>query len=132
MINQQVLAGFFGSATATKWSILFHKHRLTEGALYIAQNGGTNGAFWLMDAIASYHLKPNVRRMPRQYWKLKVNPNRTAVLTCHSNPSGTGRAVARQEFEGTDFDLKEINLVCAPTQAEDGSTYWIIFLPQED
>jgi hypothetical protein len=129
MINTEVLAGFHGSATATKWSALFHKHRLTEGALYIAQNGGGHGAFWLMDAIASYHLQAKVRRLSRQYWKLEVKKD-GAVLTCRSDPDG--RAIVRQKIEYTDFDLKEIDLVCAPTADEDGNTYWIIFLPQED
>jgi hypothetical protein len=53
MIDKNILAGFGGSEQWHKWSPLFPNVTLTDGAKYIADNGGQSGAYWLMDAIAS-------------------------------------------------------------------------------
>jgi hypothetical protein len=42
-----------------------------------------------------------------QLWKLKVNDDRTAVLTCDD---GNGKVVYRNAIEFTDFPLPEIAL----------------------
>jgi hypothetical protein len=53
-INVSDLAGFTGTTKWHRWSPLFPKMVMTDGALYVAENAGKHGAFWLMDAIASY------------------------------------------------------------------------------
>ena len=52
----------------------------TDGAQYVAEHGG---AYWLLDEIAI--IQPYSKRVAAekfQLWKLKVNPDRSATLTC--------------------------------------------------
>ena len=126
-LNQTDLGQFYGSETRTRWSPLFRNFVLSEGALYVAKHGGTNGACWLMDAIASHWIKlrknKDHRLQEMQFWNLKVTGN-SAVLTCRAD-SGVKPAVT-QKIEYTDFDLPEIDL-----WAEYDGTYWTILLPSE-
>jgi hypothetical protein len=128
MLNQSSLDQFIGTEGYHRWSILFRNHVLTDGAKYVADNGGTNGAYWLMDAIASYHGKlmrnKDTRLRDIQFWNLKVNGN-TAVLTCRAD-SGEKPAVT-QKIEYTDFDLPEIDLWVQPG----GDGLWVIMLKSE-
>jgi hypothetical protein len=64
----------------------------TDGVQYLAE---TFGAYWLIDAIASY-----ARKEPFQLWELAVHEN-SATLTCRED-SGL-RPVVTQEIEYTDF-----------------------------
>jgi hypothetical protein len=77
----------------------------TDGAKYVADEGG---AYWLLDAIAICQLyeKP-VSGEGFQVWKLKVNADRTAILTCND---GNANIVYTQHIEFTDFPLDEIKL----------------------
>lgn len=52
---------------------------LTDGAKYLAE---TAQAFWLMDAIASHQTNKQVAAEPFQIWKLTVNEQKQAALTC--------------------------------------------------
>lgn len=78
----------------------------TDGAKYVAEAGG---AWWLLDAIASWQLDPKVKAEEFQHWVLKVADER-ASLICDD---GNGREVCRQEIEYTDFPLAEIRLYVA-------------------
>lgn len=144
---QRELDQFTGTESYTRWSILFRNHVLTDGAKFLADNGGEHGAYWLMDAIASYHAKcmkdPMLRDM--QFWTLKVNreppakpmtvgavlqhkqggQKAMAVLTCERD---TGNVAFRQEIPYTDFQLDEIKLYVAPMG--DGQ-HFVILLPSE-
>lgn len=75
----------------------------TDGAKYVAQHGG---AYWLLDEIA-FAQKGNKRvaAEPFQVWKLQVNPDRTAKLTCED---GNGKKVTAKRLDYTDFPLAEI------------------------
>jgi uncharacterized protein DUF6876 len=77
----------------------------TDGAKYVADEGG---AYWLLDAIAIRQLyeKP-VSGEGFQVWKLKVNADRTAILTCDD---GNGNIVYTQHIAFTDFPLDEIKV----------------------
>ena len=101
-ITQDQLSNFYGTS---QW----YKHwtgnlTFTDGIQYL----NSNGAGWLVDAIASYQgsRKLSTQRMRDfQLWKLKVNGN-AAVLTCRED---TGKPAAiTQEIEYTDFpfDIK--------------------------
>lgn len=122
------LAGFTGTSQWHRWSPLFPKMLLTDGALHVAEKGGEHGAFWLMDAIASH--QPKLQKHPRfqeaQFWKLSVKPDKSAVLECVED-TGCAPAVT-QEIGYTDFDLDELRLYCMP--AGDGVHYTIL-LPSE-
>lgn len=83
------------------------KMRYTEGVQYLAENGD---CYWLIDAIASY--QPKLMKIETfqymQFWELKVNADKSCVLTCRED-SGI-EPVVRQEIEYTDFPLAEIKL----------------------
>jgi hypothetical protein len=81
-------------------SVLF-----TDGAKYVADAGG---AYWLLDEIAL--IQPYDKRVSAeefQVWTLKVNPDRTATLTCED---GDYHIVFSKEIEFTDFPLDSITL----------------------
>jgi hypothetical protein len=130
MIDKNILAGFGGSEQWHKWSPLFPNVTLTDGAKYIADNGGQSGAYWLMDAIASQieeAKKANEMCADFQSWELKVNlQEHTAVLTCI--PDTGMDPVVTQNFEYTDFDLPELKLWVEPGGPEDTM---VILLPDE-
>lgn len=132
MIDTNILHGFCGTDTYHRWSPLFPHMLLTEGALYVAENGGESGAFWLMDAIASYQPKLRKHADPRlhemQFWKLTVVENgghKGAVLECRADSDE--KPVVQQHVEFTDFDLPQIELWVGPA---DGKCQ-VILLPSE-
>jgi hypothetical protein len=79
----------------------------TEGVQHLAEEAG---AYWLIDAIASYQGE-RVLRAPRlrefQLWELEVKDQK-GVLTCREDSDL--EPVIRQEIEYTDFPLPEIKL----------------------
>jgi hypothetical protein len=77
----------------------------TDGAKYVADKGG---AYWLFDAIAIARLyEKAVVGEAFQVWKLTVNADRSASLTCDD---GNGNVVYTQRIEFTDFPLDAITL----------------------
>ncbi len=133
---RHALAGFYGTE---QW----HRHRcfsplpilLTDGALYLAENGGGSGpsAFWLMDAIASYQGEKKLARHHFQTWRLIVTPesenkSRSAVLICGE----VQKPIIKQEIEFTDFLLDgETLLYASRDELEPGKLCLIILLPEE-
>lgn len=126
-INENDLGNFYGTENWHRWSPLVPNMLLTDGALFVAEHGGQSGSFWLMDAIASH--QPRALKNPRlrdfQVWILKVNPDKSAVLTCQSD-SGVPPFIT-QNIEYTDFDLKEIKLWVEPMDEK----RMVILLPSE-
>jgi hypothetical protein len=108
---------------------LFGNIFLTDGAKYVAKNGGERGALWLMTAIASYqHDLANDRELASyQFWKLEVESGK-GLLTCRAD-SGREPAIT-QVIDYTDFDLGEIELWCSQT-ALGGRPAMVICLPSE-
>ena len=99
-------------------------------AKFVADNGGRNGAYWIMDAIASHQPKALKNEMLReiQFWALEVTEKdgrKSATLTCRTD-SGE-KPVITQKIEYTDFDLPKIDLWVEPL---DEKTY-VILLPNE-
>lgn len=82
----------------------------TDGVLYLAERGG---AFWLLDAIASWQLDPRVRDdqmlQQIQFWKLMVNPDRSALLICERDSDDVA---VTQEIPFTDFPLESVTIYC--------------------
>ena len=77
----------------------------TEGVHYLAERVG---AYWLIDAIASWQLQVRSIEKEFQLWELVVNDDRTAELTARRD---TGQAaIAHQRIGYTDFPLKSIIL----------------------
>lgn len=113
------LENFYGTEGYHRWSILYPRFVLTDGAQYLAANCG---AFWLMDLIGSYQRRLLGRGEFFQTWRLTVK-GRSAVATCDD---GNGRKLASQKIGYTDFPLGEIKLYAV----FDGSTL-VIMLPTE-
>ncbi len=128
MISSNTLGQFTGTQSYTRWSPLFHRHVLTDGAKYIADEGS---AYWLMDAIASYHSKCMRDPMLRdfQVWKLNVKDGK-GKLTCWRDTGPGQKPVITQRFH-TDFEMEEITLWLAPTSGPDGQLLYVIYLPSE-
>jgi len=86
----------------------YYKHQLgvmyTDGVQFLAEKAG---AYWLIDAIASYQTKRIVFEYPFQIWTLTVNNNQAALEM--KGDSGFPVAI-RQHIKFTDFPLDEIKL----------------------
>jgi len=89
----------------------------TDGIKYLADKAG---AYWLIDLIASWQAKQKVRECYFQIWELKVNEDRTAVITMKEDTNEPIKA--KQEIQFTDFPLDHIKLYCV-----DG----VLMLPSE-
>jgi hypothetical protein len=104
-LTEADLAQFTGTST-------YYQHALgiqyTDGVHYLAEYGG---AYWLLDAIASWQIDPQVNQDPMlqqiQFWKLTVNDDRSALLVCERD---AGDIAVSQEIPFTDFPLKQITL----------------------
>ena len=100
----------------------------TEGVRYLAEHGG---AYWLIDAIASYYGSPQMRRAiasdPRletlQFWTLTVRDN-AAQLVARAD-SGDEPFIL-QDIPFTDFPLESVDIWAG----FDGQR-WTLYLPSE-
>jgi len=108
---------------------LYRKLLYTPGVKHLAERAG---AYWLIDAIASWLPSPQFRAAAQRdsrigdihFWNLAVADDRSAVLAAVAD-SGEEPFI-RQEIEYTDFPLKEIDLYCV-FDGED----WTLMLPSE-
>ena len=77
----------------------------TDGVKYVAE---TAGAYWLIDEITfAQRFDKLLAAEEFQSWKLTVNADHTATLTCED---GDGGVVFTKAIEFTDFPLEEITL----------------------
>jgi hypothetical protein len=85
----------------------FYRHGIcrnvmfTDGAKFVADRAG---AYWLLDEIALAQRTKAVGTEEFQAWKLAVQPDHHATLTCDD---GNGNIVFTKEIEFTDFPLDE-------------------------
>lgn len=104
-LTEADLAQFTGTSTYYQHSLGVH---YTDGVYYLAEHGG---AYWLIDAIASWQIDPRVNQDPMlrqiQFWKLTVNDDQSALLVCERDE---GDVMVSQEIPFTDFPLKEVRL----------------------
>src|SRR5262245_6846480 len=91
----------------TYYRHLFGRLIYTDGVRQLAQRAG---AFWLIDAIASYQSEPRIWRAMYQVWRLEVNENRTAKLI---GMDGDYNQLVEQFFRITDYadDVRELMVV---------------------
>ena len=111
------LPNFYGTENYYKWSIFFPRFVMTDGAQYIAD---TCGAYWLMDAIASYQQSYKredfvVAKLFKfdHGWKLRLE-------------DGNDKIIVTQNIESSNFPLDEITLYVV--RQDD---LWVILLPSE-
>src|SRR4051812_21249348 len=83
----------------------WHRHSMeskvlyTDGAQYVAEAGG---AYWLLDEIVFGQSEPKIAAQKFQVWRLKVNADRAATLSCTDE---NGHTVFSKHIESTDFPL---------------------------
>lgn len=110
-LNAADLRQFTGTQEYHYLSSQFQNIILTDGAKYVAENGGEQGAYWLLEAIASY--QPEVAKKADlhsfQLWTLKVKDHK-GILTCQADSDR--KPFVTQHIEYTDFDLPKIELYC--------------------
>ncbi len=75
----------------------------TDGVQYIS----LNGLSWLVTDICSYQVKSEVKNLDFQSWTLKVNTDKTAVLTL---TDGNNNKLLEQKYSYTDCPIDEIKL----------------------
>lgn len=100
----------------------------TPGIKYLAEHGG---AYWLIDAIASYFggnqmteaMSKDYRIRTMQFWRLTVS-DQSAVLVAEAD-AGEDPFI-RQDIEYTDFPLDKIEIWAG----FDGNR-WTLYLPSE-
>jgi len=81
-------------------------HRLTMLANFVCTDGvkyvaDTYGAYWLVDAIASYQHEAKVKKEKFQVWKLLVTSKARALLSM--TDGNNGKPIITQDIEFTDF-----------------------------
>lgn len=74
----------------------------TDGVQHVAEAGE---AYWLIDKIACAQLEAPIRAEAFQLWKLCVNDDLSADLTC---TDGNGTVISTERIDYTDFPLPEI------------------------
>jgi hypothetical protein len=103
-LSKTDLAQFTGSEHWYRHGIN-RKVLFTDGAKFVADQAG---AYWLLDEIAI--IQPHDRGVAAeefQVWKLAVNADQTAVLTCED---GNDRVVYTKTIPYTDFPADGITL----------------------
>jgi len=131
-LDESILNQFTSTENYHRFSPIFRNVVLSDGVKYVADNGGKQGAYWLMDAIASQiplAAKKHPMCQEMQFWELKVNPkNKSAILT--AVPDSDMKPCVTQRIPYTDFDLPYIKFYAQPQEMADGRV-WVIFLPSE-
>ena len=102
-ITQQDLNHFYGT-------MQYYRHwtgflNLTDGVQYL----NTNGAGWLIDAIASYQGEKALRTQELrefQLWNLKLDGKGGAVLTCQADSNTPNLVEQKIEYTDFPFDIK--------------------------
>lgn len=125
MLKREDLASFIGTTGYFGLGPLFRNVLLTDGTKHVAEEGG---AWWLMEAIASYQ-RPALWAADRrladlQFWHLVVHADRSATLTCVAD-SGEPPAVT-QQIPYTDFALPAIDIWVGRNDP-----HRVIYLPSE-
>lgn len=93
---EAALGGFSGTETyyRTQFGL-----RYTDGIKALADLAG---AYWLIDAVASWQFEPAILAEGFQLWRLDV-ANDKAVLQAMTDCEPDGRLLVQQKIEYTDF-----------------------------
>ncbi len=101
-LRAEDLGNFIGTENWYKHSI-YRRLLYTDGIQYVAEHGG---AYWLIYKIfAAQYENINLPEQEFQVWKLCVNEDTSAILTCHD---GDYNWQHEETITFTDFPLKEI------------------------
>ena len=106
MKSAQEIQDSLGIFTGTEH---YYKHlgiMITDGVKYLAESCE---AWWLVDLVASYQFSPEVKDEKFQVYRLKVNPDKSAIVEISD---GNNHILMIQEIEYTDFPLDKIEIWC--------------------
>jgi hypothetical protein len=114
------------TGTEKYYSNSVYPFRYTDGIKYLADHAG---AYWLLDAIASWQGNPIIKSNwddlgQIQFWKLKVSPDNSAVLICERDLDEP--VVITQRITFTDFPLLEVTLYLCDMKSQG-----VLLLPSE-
>lgn len=129
MLDSSTLSYFTGTENYLRYSPLGRKVLLTDGARYVAENGGkgTNSAWWLVDIFA--FLSPAMIQS-EGFIVGKLIPDKTGTGATFIAEDGNGRKLHKQHIEYTDFDFAG-----AGATAENPFALWfidgVLLLPSE-
>ena len=115
---------FTGSETFFRYSILFPKTLLTEGAKYVADKAE---CYWLIDDISALQLNVKAKADGLQVWKIVLDKKGDVCVICSD---GNGNAIHRQRIDYTDFPLDIENPEFTFWVADNGAGITIM-LPSE-
>jgi hypothetical protein len=102
--DQNILSQFTGSGHWYRHGLV-RNITFTDGAKYVADSAG---AYWLLDEIAlAQRFVKEVTAEEFQVWKLAVNPDSTATLSCED---GNDNTVYSKPIPFTDFPAEGITL----------------------
>jgi hypothetical protein len=122
------LSGFCGTEAYHKFSVLFPKVVMTDGAKYLADS---TGAYWFMDIIGSvYAAHPNRKQFWEHgfaVWTLKVEGSQGVVTA----DDGNDNLIYTQEIPYTDFPFPEITLYTELGETTKDGLVMVIMLPRE-
>ena len=112
------------TGTEKYYSNSVYPFRYTDGIKYLADHAG---AYWLLDGISNWQKDPIIKNnfdlSLIQFWKLKVNSDKSAVLICERD---LDESVITQRIPFTDFPLLEVTLYLCDMQSQG-----ILMLPSE-
>jgi hypothetical protein len=117
------LNNFTGTEQWYRWSILFPWALMTDGTMYLYQNG----AGWLIDAICSHQTKA-VRQITPQFWTLVKTGNTSADLILERDE---GDVILTQKIPFTDFPLDNFDGKFRIWASWDSPDAFILILPSE-
>ena len=104
MIKQSDLDEFIG--TTEYYSYFIGNFKFTDGVHYLAEQGK---CYWLLDIIGSYQMcDKKIRNMHYQFWKLKVNEDKSALVTMREDSDQP--VVIKQRIPYTDFPLDSVEV----------------------
>jgi hypothetical protein len=115
----------------------FYRHSLarrmvyTNGAKFLAEECG---AWWLVDAIASYIATTKaVQAEDFQVWTLKHHDVCGKTLLLCTNGNDDSPIIASQTIDYTDFprELMPFRFFCERGELEPGSAGFVLMLPEE-
>ncbi len=100
-LTKSDLAEFSGTENIYRHSLM-RSIVYTDGVRHVAQAGE---AYWLIDKIACAQIEKRHAEQAFQLWKLTVNDDFSADLTC---TDGNGAIISEEHIGYTDFPLPEI------------------------
>lgn len=79
--------------------------KMTDGVYGVANAAG---AHWLVDIVASYQTKPEIKKCGFQVWELKVGDDNKAVVTMKEDKDEP--ILIKQDIPYTNFPLREFSM----------------------